>query len=186
MTLDFQKGLILLIWFGAINFSTAQVELSDRFTLLLESANLEFLEPVEASYKSTSPDHVDFYRFDFLMRSRKEKMDIGFLITPYSASNRIFSFPQVEITRLVSSLATNDETSVITSLNLDQETLSSQLNADWGKLFFFKPKPSFSDKLHCKLLSIYKENMGLAVVVYCFDEPGKALDIRENILRFLK
>ena len=61
---------------------------------------------------------------------------------------------------------------------------SEDFNADWGKVFFFTPKPGFTRKSHCRLLALHKEGKGTAYIFFLFEEPDEVLDHRFLALRF--
>ncbi len=164
-----------------------QVECPADFKRLLQGAQIDFFEPVEGAYKGIALPRHHFQPCDFAIRSRKEQLEIRYLIVPFQneASNPVAQAPHVHCMRLVSHLASNDEQAVITILSIDEAELRETFNADWGKLFFFQPKPGFSERSHCKLLALHAEGKGTALVFFLFDQPSKELDNRHVALRFL-
>lgn len=161
-----------------------QLEYSDSFLYLLENAQIDFYEPVEGKYKAIKLQKEVFQPCDFGMRSRKEQLEIRYIIAPYSENSPAFNAPHVESARMVAHLATNDPDAVITILSMDELELRDKFNADWGKVFFFKPKEQFSTSKHCKMLSLYAEGKGMALVFFLFDKPSTELDNRFLALRF--
>jgi len=180
------RAKIILIVVIAVIAQNAygQLEYSDDFLYLLENAQIDFYEPVEGKYKAMNMQKDVFQPCDFGIRSRREKLEIRYLIAPYSENSPAFSAPQVESTRMVAHLASNDPKAVITVLSMDEQELREEFNADWGKVFFFQPKEQFSTSKHCKLLSLYAEGKGMALVFFLFDKPSQELDNRFLALRF--
>ncbi|MDX1939926.1 MAG: hypothetical protein SFU99_05195 [Saprospiraceae bacterium] len=162
----------------------AQIEFTDNFRHLVENAGIDFYEPTEGSYKEVKLQKHSFQPCDFGIRSRREKLEIRYLIAPYSEYNIAFKAPHVECFRMVSNLATNEEDAAITSLSISEDELKENFNADWGKIYFFQPKDSFSERAHCKMLALYSEGKGMALVFFLFDEPSRDLDNRYLALRF--
>lgn len=162
----------------------AQINYTDNFLHLLENARIDFYEPVEGNYKSFKLRKDVFQPGDFAMRSRREQIEIRYQIAPYSEHNPIFQALHVECMRQIIHLAANDEESVITVLSIDDEELSRDFNADWGKIFFFQPKDQFSTSKHCKMLALYAEGKGIVLVYFLFDKPSQELDNRYLALRF--
>lgn len=164
---------------------SAQIDLSDHFNDLLEAADMEFLEPVEARYKAIRIGKNLFQSYDFAIRSRKEKIEIRYLIEPYDEKNPIADIPHLASIRLLTHLASNsEEAGVITGLDIEAKKLKTDFNADWGKTFFFKTKNSFSTKSHCKMLALFREGRGMAYVFFLFDKVTEDLDRRFLALRF--
>ncbi len=180
------KIRILLVALGLLfaQSTFAQIEFTDTFRRLVESAQIDFYEPTEGSYKEVRLDKHTFQPCDFGIRSRREKLEIRYLVAPYSENNLAFQVPQVECFRMVSHLATNDEDAVVTSLGISEDELRENFNADWGKIYFFQPKESFSERTHCKMLALYAEGKGMVLVFFLFDEPSQELDNRHLALRF--
>lgn len=177
------SALPLLFLFLAGSLS-AQVELTPRFEALLEQAGLEFITPVEARYRPARMERNPFQRCDYAMRSRMERLEVRYIVKPYDAAAPLSGFPQVEAFRLAAHLATNDEGYVISERELDPAALAKDFNADWGRQYFFHPKPHFADTRHCELLVLHKAGRGTAFVLFLFDEPSRELGNRFYALRF--
>ena len=78
---------LLIIHFSLLFASLpliAQVELSPRFARLLNLADIDFITPVEAKYRDVPVFKNSFQEYDFAIRSRKEKMEIRYLVKPFS------------------------------------------------------------------------------------------------------
>ncbi len=162
----------------------AQVDLSDHFVDLLDAAGIGFIEPLEARYKDIRLSSRQLADYDFAMRSRREKLEIRYRIHPYRAEDPLSEAPHVRAIRLLMHLATNQQQAVMRGLEVDEEDLQAAFRADWGKVFFFQPKTSFSTAAHCKMLALHREGQGTAFVFFLFDEAGAALDHRFFALQF--
>lgn len=162
----------------------AQVALTPRFEALLEQAGLEFITPLEARYKPARMDRDPFQHYDYAMRSRLEKMEVRYIVKPYEADDPLCEFPVISATRLVTHLATNEEDYVISEREIAPDILAKDFNADWGRQYFFHPKPHFADTRHCELLALHKAGRGTAFVLFLFNEPSRELGNRFYALRF--
>lgn len=162
----------------------AQVELPSDFQRRLEMAHIDFFEPLEGAYKAIRVVSNEWLTCDFAMRSRRERMEIHYRIEPARESDPLVDAPHVRVARLLNHLASNDEESVVTVLSVRDTDLREQFQADWGKIFFFTPKPGFSRYRECRLVALYREGAGMALIFYFFDEPSPALDYRLYALQF--
>jgi len=73
----------------------------------------------------------------------------------------------------------------MTSRGIKLEDLEDLYHADWGMMHFFKPKAGFSRYEHCKMLTLYKEEVGTIFVLYLFDNVrNEALEKRKAIFTF--
>jgi len=164
----------------------AQIDYTPRFSRLLEEAQLDFYEPIENTYRDVPiwKDAAQYQSYDFAIRSRRNQLEIRYQVLPYKEQDYKFAAPQVEAARLAMHLATNQDESIISGLSIDEEGLKNNFNADWGKVFIFQPKKSFSNRTHCKMLALYTEGKGMAIVYFLFDQPSQEVDNRFVALRF--
>ena len=163
---------------------SAQIDIPPRFSQLLELSKLDFHEPLEAKYKDVNVLKNPWQAYDFAIRSRKEKLEIRYLVVPFNEANPLNNIPHINCMRMITNLASNSQDVVITGLSVQEEELKGQFNADWGKVFLFKPKPGFSNRGHCKLLALHKEGIGTAYVFFLFDKADQNLDNRFYALSF--
>ena len=161
-----------------------QVRLPESFLSQLEDASLEFITPVEGRYKPRTPHRNPYLDYQFAMRSRKEKIEIRYFIDPLKENSLVSAAPHAAVMRMILSLATNNQDALISNLNLGNTILREDFNADWGKMAIFQPKGAFSDRTYCKMLALFKENIGMAYIFFLFDKNSRELDNRLVALRF--
>ena len=178
--------LFIIFLLFSVGLPAQKIDLSDNFSSLLEQCQLEFLAPLDAGYKDIAIGRNPFQPYDFAIRSRKEKLEIRYLIEPYRPEDPSFEAPHVRCIQKLMHLASNDQEFVMTGVDIDTTSLRENFNADWGKTFFFKPKPYFSQSRHVKMLALFKEGKGIAYIFFLFDEPSRNLDNRIYTLRFLE
>jgi hypothetical protein len=180
------RNQILFITLFSISVSTianAQIHFPPRFEQLLNTVRLDCVIPLENNYQEI-PINTAFQKYDFAIASRQEDLEIRYFLLPYDSANLLFIAPHIEASRLAFHLATNEEDIAITVLSLEKFELQEKFNADWGAVFYFKPKASFSEYAHCKMLTINAEGKGMAFVFFLFDEPSRELDYRFEAVRF--
>lgn len=178
-------AVVVLLCF-LVQQAVAQIDYTPRFARLLEQAQIDFYKPLENTYRDIPvwKDAAEYQSYDFAIRSRRNQLEIRYQILPYNEYDLKFNAPQVEAVRLAMHLATNQDESVISGLSIDEEELKNEFNADWGKVFIFQPKKSFSNRTHCKMLALYTEGKGMAFVFFLFDQPSQEVDNRFVALRF--
>ena len=183
--MSIRRAIVVVVWLFAQQL-VAQIDYSPRFARLLEEARLDFYEPLENTYRDIPvwKEAAEYQPYDFAIRSRRDKLEIRYHILPYQAQNWKFAAPHVEAARLAMHLATNQDESIISGLSMEEEELKNSFNADWGKIFIFQPKKSFSNRTHCKMLALYTEGKGMAIVYFLFDQPSQEVDNRFVVLRF--
>lgn len=180
-----QKYILTSFLIFSLAFAAqAQIDISPQFSQLLELSQLDFHEPLEAKYKDISVVDNPWQTYDFAIRSRKEKLEIRYLVVPFDEKKPLHRVPHVSTIRMVTNLASNNQEIIISGLDIDEDVLKEQFNADWGKVFLFQPKLGFSSKTHCKLLAVHKEEVGTAYVFFLFNKPDQALDNRFYAVSF--
>lgn len=162
----------------------SQVKLDEDFVQILDRAGIDFIQPVEASYKRAPVQKAPFQPCDYAIRSRKEGLEIRYLIHPYDPGLATADIPHVEAARLVSHLASNEQDYLIAGREVAPEALAEYFNADWGMQYFFRPKPGFANYRHCELLALHKGGQATTFVMFLFDEPSRELGNRFYALQF--
>ena len=108
----------LTILFTAFIFSlnAQQNTFSKDFLNLADQIGLELYIPTENTDYKVGKTHKNNYQsYDFVMRSRKEKLEIRYKIIPYDIANPLTVNPHVQVMRTVASVASNDEEAVLPS-----------------------------------------------------------------------
>lgn len=161
----------------------AQVPLPETFASSLDAMQIDWLEPVEMSYKPSRQANNSYQPCHFGMWSGREKMEIRYLLAPIDSTE--VAVPHVAASRILWHLASNDEENYIAMHSISDRQLKEDFNADWGKVWFFKPKGAFSNRDHCKMLALYREGRGMAYTFFLFDQAPITLDQRFFSMRFI-
>lgn len=180
-----RTGFLMLPLLVAANVLLAQLRLPAAFEKLLETTGLDFFQPLDGRYFAQTYLKNEFLNADYIIRSRKEKLEIRYNLFPDDPGSESDDFPHIRSIQMATHLASNDDDSIVTAVSLGERDLGEdRFNADWGKLFYFRPKIGFSTRGHCQMLALYKEGKGMAFVFYLFDEAGEFLDNRLLSLAF--
>ncbi len=146
---------------------------------------IDFLQPLDSDYKEESPKNNPFFRCDYVIRSRREDMEIRYALRPYQSGSPITQHPNLTVFSALSSAATNNEEAVIAQISIPIEELQEVFGADWGIMYQFTPKPGFSSAPYGRLLGLYKEEVGLVLIFFLFDDPNNsAIDLRYPAVYF--
>ena len=146
---------------------------------------LDFVQPLDSDYKDYQLKNNPFFRCDYAIRSRKEDMEIRYALRPYQMGSPITQLPTLTVCSALSSAATNEEEAIIAQISIPKNELQEVFGADWGIMYQFTPKPGFSTAPLGRLLGLYKEEVGLVLVFFLFDDANNpAIDLRYPAVYF--
>ena len=145
----------------------------------VKNLGLAFAIPTENQYETIS-GASDFISSDFAIEKQKGDLEVRFILI----SSDEIQIPHINTMGLISTLATNQQETVISIIPMGKNAKENEYGADWGLQAFFTPKTSFSEKQHCKLLALYKEGKAMAYLLYLFDKPNEELEHQQFLLRF--
>lgn len=181
------KNITYLILITCCSRIYAQKTLpSPSFDMLLEDAKIELFTPIDTDYKSIniSKDYNAFQHYDWAIRSRKEKLEIRYLIQPIDTTKAFYFPPNANFMRTLTHLASNSGEQVIAVHSVDEKDLKEVFHADWGKEVLFIPKENFATQTYCRMLMLHKEEVGDVFVFFLFNTPSEDLDNRYYALEF--
>jgi hypothetical protein len=177
---------IALMLFAGTSGVAQKIDYPEEFLSLLTKSGIEFFEPLEAGYKDFEPWGNPWQPCNFAIRSRKENLQIRYLVQPWDENDPVSVNPHLNTFRILTNLASNADESLISAIQPEKEKLQEDFNADWGMSYFFQPKTGFSDLPYCRMLALHKEERATVFIFYLFDDPAnEALDTRYLALRFL-
>lgn len=173
--------LLLLLFFGGL--LQAQLPLTPEVQVLLDSLDLRVNHPFDANFKLLKNPDNDYLDDQLTVRSKAEKLEIRLHLRPETEEDIYYQRPHMRVGLLVMNLASNDEDAVTTVHSFDEEE-RAVLNADWARMYTFRPKTSYSPRATAQLVAIYKVGRGLAYNILLFDNPPGTLEGRQLLLRF--
>ena len=178
-----QAALLTLCLLTTLTLS-AQLELPVDFAARLDSLDIRFNAPLDSDYREkTLRNHNRWLADHYTMTSRREKLEIRFFIAPEHPGDRYAGLPHLAATTLAMILGSNDEDAVTAVHSFGEDDMAIY-NADWARMYTFRPKRSFSDKEQAQLIALYREGRGLAYTILLFDHAPDTLDGRQRSLRF--
>ena len=87
--------VLYLLLFIPILVQAQKIDQSTQFIDLLETSGLEFLAPLDAGYKDVTVIKNFLQDYHFAIRSRKEKLEIRYLIEPWQENDPSFQAPHI-------------------------------------------------------------------------------------------
>lgn len=183
----FQLRYLLLLsclsWAGVAT-SAAQIDLTEDFTTLTTEMGVDFMAPLDAGYKDIRTYANPHQAYELAIRSRREKLEIRYHLEPEIDDQPMTRIPHVRCLQMIANVASNEDDTRVSALSLPDSVSLEMLNADWAKVFFFTPKKSFSSRLTCQMLAMYKEGRGMVFAYFLFNKPPIELDSRLLTVRF--
>ncbi len=163
----------------------AQLEVPTTFADLLDNTQMVFSQPLENQYKARKVTTNELCEYQYAMKKKKGDLEIRYAIKPMSEQiEAVQSIPHIPTINLITTLASNEDDSVISYHVISQQSLKDNYKADWGLVAFFRPKEMFSDKKHCKMITLFKEGKATAHIFYLFDEVSEELEHQKFNLTF--
>ena len=179
------KYLSYFLFFLFTTPTIAQLEYPPQFAELLEATDLMLSHPLENQYKKTRIQKNDLFNYHYAIKKKKGDLEIRYAIQSWaSKSEEVNAVPHITSMNLVSTLASNSEDALISYHILSDADLKEKYNADWGLVAYFRPKKNFSEKKHCKMLSLFSEGKGIVSVFYLFDEVSEELENQKFCIMF--
>lgn len=173
-----------LVFIFLLKIGIAQSVDFETFSQFLMNLGIESAEPTEGRAKFFQPKKVSFLGEQFRINLKKEDIEIWVAFSAYDSSDLSTQMPNFRCRTIAINAAVNDEAAVTTVLKLSAEYLEETFGADWGRELYFKPKKSLSERQHCRLISIYKKEVGHLNVFFFFDEKSDGLDTFYEMFRF--
>ena len=159
---------LLCVTFGAVS---GQVTYTKAFTHLLEKEGIEYAEPTEQWLHVTIPPEHEFMKYDLVLQNDRNDFEVRYDIHSSRSRNQSIP-PSVAVSRLLATIASNDESHDILIRIPEDYFLREAFNADQGILAYFTPKAEFSEKTYGALLSLYVEGRQAIDVILLYTDPA--------------
>jgi len=167
------------------NFFAQKIDYLDHFLNKLKQMSLAFVEPTDSDYRDVIILKNDIKKYDFAIRSRKEKIEIRYILEVEKEPKLSSQLPDIQFFKTLTHLASNDENaSPMAVHSIPENELNNDFQADWGKFAYFQPKGDFAHWRHAKLLALYKSGKGMVYVLFLFDKPTPSLNNRFYAVQF--
>lgn len=157
--------------------------LPDTFRNLGSAMNVRLNAVLDLDFKPKEVQQNDYLEDHLVLYSKEEKLEMRFHLRPESSSDPLSGMPHLRTQTIAMNLGSNEEGTVTTVHSFDGEELTV-FNADWARMYTFRPKRSYSDRAHAQLIAIYREDRGLAFAVLLFDKIPPTIEDRQLTIRF--
>jgi hypothetical protein len=172
-----------LFLFALTSLLPAQLPLTSGFEALLDSIDVRVNHPFDDGFKLLENPENDYLEDQLTVYSKAEKLEMRFHLRPENERDLYYQRPHLRASMLVLNLGSNDEDAVTAVHSFGEEELAV-VNADWARMWTFRPKRSYSSRPTAQLIAAYKEGRGLIYTVLLFNEAPETLEGRQMMLRF--
>lgn len=177
------RYLLLIVALSCATVLSAQFPQSENFRLLADSLKV-YLDSVPAgTFKLKPSPKNDYLADDLTTYAKSEKLELRLALRPENERSLYYQRPHMEAAMLVMNLSSNDEDAVTTVHSFEEEEMAV-LNADWARMWTFRPKRSFANYATAQLVATYRRNRGLAYTILLFDKAPGTVEDRQLVLRW--
>ncbi len=176
----------LILFLALFVFSpllSAQLPLTPAFESLLDSLDVRVNHPFDDGFRLLENPENDYLEDQLTVYSKPEKLEMRFHLRPEDERDVYYQRPHMRAAMLVMNLGSNDEDAVTAVHSFGEEELAV-MNADWARMWTFRPKQSYSYRTTAQLIAAYKEGRGILYTVLLFDKAPDTIEGRQMMLRF--
>lgn len=155
------RKYMLIFCFIVSTESWSQSNMPNIMSNTLIEIQLEYIQPIEQTPNFISSGKVKYFEYNFGIEIDDGKT-LVLVQTKRDDDNYI---PQVMISALIATLATNDQDVEISMMSPNDNYLK-ETNSDWAIEALFTPKDNIGDYGIAYLKSIYKEGVGVTNILY--------------------
>jgi hypothetical protein len=138
----------------------------------LRKMQLEYLQPVEQNPSFIGKGSIKYFKYDFGLEFNEGDM----VILVQTMNDDGTYIPQVSISGLVSTLATNKQEFDIRVMGTNEKYLQ-ETNSDWALESLFIPKIGMTDYKVAYLKALFKEGVGAVNILYLSKEEIEVFPI---------
>jgi hypothetical protein len=164
------KFLIIASFLSTALF--AQTEFPEDMERTLNKMQLEYLQPVEQVPTFLKSGAIKYFKYDFGLEINGGEM----LILVQTRNDDGTYIPQVSVSGLVSTLATNRQEFDIRVMGTGEEYLQ-ETNSDWAIESLFIPKKGMTDYKVAYLKALFKKGVGAVNILYLSNEEIEVFPI---------
>ena len=162
---------------------TGQLPVPPEFQTLLDSMDIRLNHPLDGDFKLRHSAANDYLEDMVTLTSRREKLEMRFHLIPESKLLFYQGRPHLKAGLVQMNLASNDEDAVTAIHSFGEEELAV-LNADWARMYTFRPKSSYSFRRQAQMIAVYREGKGMGLLMLLFDKAPPTIEGRQLTLRF--
>lgn len=162
---------------------TVLATLPDTFQNLSNGMNVKLDDVLRLDFRPRENEENDYLESHLTLHSRHENLELRFHLRPLKANDLLANMVRLRSHTVAMNLASNDEDAVTSVHSFGEEELMA-MNADWARMYTFRPKRSYSSRQHAQLVAVYRSDRGLAFAVLLFDKAPPTLEDRQLVLQF--
>lgn len=174
---------LFLLLFTILPVLSAQLPLTPDFETLLDSLDVRVNHPFDGGFELLENPENDYLADQLTVYSKSEKLEMRFHLRPEDEHDLYYQRPHLRASMLVLNLGSNDDDAVTAVHSFGEEELAV-LNADWARMWTFRPKRSYSDQATAQLIASYKIGRGLIYTILLFNKAPETMEGRQMMLRF--
>ncbi|MEM9545427.1 MAG: hypothetical protein AAGA77_05615 [Bacteroidota bacterium] len=166
------KYLFLLAAFTFASIAYCQSDYPAHMKRTLTRMQLEYIQPVEQFPAFLDKGKIRYFEYDFGFVLEGGEM----MILVQTRNDDGTYIPQVSVSGLVSTLATNRQEFDIRVMGTDDRYLK-ETNADWAIESLFTPKKVMTDYKIAYIKSLFKSGVGAVNILYLANEEIEVFPI---------
>jgi hypothetical protein len=151
---------------------SAQTDIPADMERTLRKMQLEYLQPVEQFPSFIKSGSIKYFKYDFGLEINGGEM----LILVQTRNDDGTYIPQVSVSGLVSTLATNKQEFDIRIMGTNEQYLL-ETNSDWAIESLFIPKRGMTDYKIAYLKALFKKGVGAVNILYLSNEEIEVFPI---------
>lgn len=167
-----KEVILLIISFCFVTLIKGQSELPLDMRMTLNKMQLEYLQPVEQFPTFLGKGSIKYFNYDFGLEINGGEM----LILVQTRNDDETYIPQVAISGLVSTLATNNQEFDIRVMGTNDNYLKAT-SCDWAIESLFIPKKGMTDYKVAYLKALFKAGIGAVNILYLSNEEIEVFPI---------
>ena len=154
---------------------SAQEFLPEDLTAICYTWGINFPEPQQKDCKISEGPKRFNQQFEILVQDKKDNYEVMAFFVPHSFYDG-FENPAVRSMIKATHFASNLEDSNIAMHSLESSFVKNIYGADWGAVYYFRPKMELSRYRDCQLVVLEKAERGIFYTFYCFDEISEDVE----------
>lgn len=166
------KYLVITVLIYLSCIATAQTQFPIDMERTLNKMQLEYLQPIEHFPSFLGKGSIKYFDYDFGLQINGDEM----LILVQTRNDDATYIPQVAVSGMVSTLATNNQEYDIRVMGTNEKYLL-ETNSDWAIESLFVPKKGMTDYKVAYLKALYKKGIGAVNILYLSNEEIEVFPI---------
>ena len=122
------------------------------------------------------PKENDFIDYQIRIADQSREFEVLINLIPADTTEFGVLYPHLEFNRMLNNLVPNDYDQDVLVIGWREQKLLER-NADWGAEAYLKARKEITNFPFTKLISFFREDSGLVVMLFCFDKPDSVPEV---------